>query len=44
MGLAMLQPGLDATDVMVRADLAMYAAKRDGRHSVVMYGPGAHTA
>jgi diguanylate cyclase (GGDEF)-like protein len=44
LGLAMLQPGLEATDLMVRADLAMYAAKRDGRHSVVMYGPGAHSA
>jgi diguanylate cyclase (GGDEF)-like protein len=39
-GLATLQPGagpVDATEMLKRADLAMYAAKRDGKGTLVTY-------
>jgi diguanylate cyclase (GGDEF)-like protein/PAS domain S-box-containing protein len=35
-GIALARPGADASDVLARADAAMYAAKRSGRRSTVL--------
>lgn len=41
-GVAMLpEHGTDIQDLMIRADMAMYQAKRSGKNQAVMYGPEA---
>lgn len=43
-GIAFCGPGEDAEDVLRSADLAMYAAKRDGKSRYEVYAPEMHAA